>query len=88
VGGGVTVGVAAQIDGAVIFDDATVGAGAQVRDSVVGRGAVIGDGVVVDGVVVGDGATVESGNELRCGVRVFPGATLGSGAIRFSSDRS
>jgi mannose-1-phosphate guanylyltransferase len=88
VGSRATVGAGAQIDGAVIFDDASVGAGAQVRDSVVGRGAVIGGGVILDGVVIGDGATVESGNELRCGARVFPGATLGRGAIRFSSDRA
>ncbi len=86
VGAGVTIGAGAQVDGAVIFDTAVIGAGAHVRDSVVGAGATIGDGVVLDGVVIGDGAGIEPGNELRHGVRVFPGAVLGAGTVRFSSD--
>ena len=94
VGGGTTIGAnvkvapGAQVDGSVVFDGASVGAGASVRDCVIGRNAVIGDGVVLDGVVVGDDAVIEPGNELRAGARVFPGAVLKQGAIRFSSDRS
>nr|WP_238438773.1 NDP-sugar synthase [Frankia nepalensis] len=87
VGVGVTVGGGATIDGAVLFDGATIGTGATVRDSVIGRDAVIGEGVVLEGVVIGDGARIEPGNELRAGVRVFPGSTLSAGSIRFSSDR-
>lgn len=88
VGADVTIGAGAEVDGAVLFDGATIGAGARVSDSVVGYRATVGDGVVLDGVVVGDGATIESGNELRAGARVFPGAVLASGAVRFSSDQS
>jgi mannose-1-phosphate guanylyltransferase len=88
VGAGAEVGAGAQVDGAVLFDGASIGAGAQVRDSVIGRDAVIGDGVVLDGVVIGDGARIEPGNELRTGVRVFPGTTLPAGCVRFSSDRT
>ncbi|WP_374582201.1 sugar phosphate nucleotidyltransferase [Frankia sp. CiP3] len=87
VGAGTTVGAGATVDGAVLFDGAVIGEGAVVRGSVVGAGAVIGARVSLDGVIVGDGARIEPGNELRAGVRVFPGAVLGAGSIRFSSDR-
>ncbi|ADP84059.1 Nucleotidyl transferase [Pseudofrankia inefficax] len=88
VGAGASVGCGATVDGAVLFDGSSVGDGAVVRDSVVGRDAVICDGVQLDGVVVGDGARIEPGNELRAGVRVFPGATLLAGCVRFSSDKA
>lgn len=88
VGAGASVGPGAVVEGSVLFDGASIGARAQVRASVIGRDAVVGDGVILDGVVIGDGARVETGNELQCGVRVFPGAVLGLGAVRFSSDRS
>lgn len=88
IGAGAIVAAGAEVDGAVLFDGATIGAGAIVRDSVIGRDAVLGDGVVADGVVIGDGARIEPGNELRSGLRVFPGAVLAAGAVRFSSDRS
>lgn len=88
VGAGARVGAGAAVDGAVLFDGAVIEAGASVRDSVIGRAAVVGAGVVLDGVVVGDGAVVEAGNELRAGARVFPGARLAAGAVRFSSDRT
>ncbi|WP_462203343.1 mannose-1-phosphate guanylyltransferase [Frankia sp. CcWB3] len=88
VGTGAWVGAGAAIDGAVLFDGAVIEAGAVVRDSVIGRDAVIGSGVALDGVVIGDGARIERGNELRSGARVFPGAVLSAGAVRFSSDRT
>jgi mannose-1-phosphate guanylyltransferase len=36
--------------------------------------------------VIGDGAVVGRGNELLDGVRVWPGAKLADGSVRFSSD--
>jgi mannose-1-phosphate guanylyltransferase len=36
--------------------------------------------------VIGDEAHVGSGNELIDGVRIWPGARIGDGAVRFSSD--
>jgi mannose-1-phosphate guanylyltransferase len=88
IGTGARVGSGAFVEGAVVFDEAAIAEGARVRESVVGYGASVGAGVVLDGVVVGDGASIEPGNELRQGARVFPGAVIGPGAIRFSSDRS
>lgn len=91
--GGTTVGERAVIrDGAlveasVLFDGAVLEAGAVVRRSVVGAGASVGAGTVLDGAVVGDDAWIGAGNELLNGVRIWQGAVIADGALRFSSDR-
>jgi mannose-1-phosphate guanylyltransferase len=86
VGPAVRVGAGAEIDGSVILDGVAVGAGAVIRASIIGRGSVIGDGAVLDGAVVGDDVTIGPGNELRAGIRLFPGTRLESTSVRFSSD--
>ncbi|HEY8729256.1 MAG TPA: NDP-sugar synthase [Acidothermaceae bacterium] len=83
---GAVVDDGATVDGSVVFDDAVIEAGARVRASVIGRGARIGPGCVLDGVVIGDGAQIGARNELLTGVRIWPGAVLASGSVRFSSD--
>ena len=88
VGADCVVSAAAALHAAVLFDDVRIGAGAVVTASVVGRGARIGAGAVLHDVVVGDQACIGAGNELRSGLRVWPGIDLGPGAIRFSSDAS
>jgi mannose-1-phosphate guanylyltransferase len=85
-GAGAQVGAGARIEGSVLFDGAVIGAGAVVTGSVIGASARVGDGTVIDGAVVGDGATVAKGNELRGGLRVWPGTELGPTSIRFSAD--
>ncbi|HUY44348.1 MAG TPA: NDP-sugar synthase [Streptosporangiaceae bacterium] len=86
VGAGSLVAADAHVNGSVLFDEASIGAGARVIRSVVGRGAVIGEGVVLDGVVIGDAARIAPGNELRSGLRVWPGEELGPTCVRFSTD--
>jgi mannose-1-phosphate guanylyltransferase len=86
VGAGSLVAAGARADGSVLLDRVTVAAGAQVSSSILGDGVVIGAGAVLDGVVVGDGARIGSGNELRGGLRVWPGVELAATAIRFSTD--
>jgi mannose-1-phosphate guanylyltransferase len=86
VGAGSVVEAGATVDGSVVLDRVTVGAGARVISSILGDGAVIGAGAVLDGVVVGTEARIECGNELRRGLRVWPGVRLGPTAIRFSTD--
>jgi mannose-1-phosphate guanylyltransferase len=94
VSGGTTLGVGAQlsagavVDSSVLFDGAQVGDRAVVTRSVLGRDVVVGARAVLEDVVIGDGARIGADVELRAGARVFPGAVLGDGAIRFSSDRS
>jgi mannose-1-phosphate guanylyltransferase len=86
IGAGSHVGAGARIDGSVLFDGAMVGAGAVITGSVIGCGARVGEGTVIDDAVIGDRAAVAEGNELRRGLRVWPGTQLGPTAIRFSSD--
>jgi mannose-1-phosphate guanylyltransferase len=86
IGAGSRVGVGARIDGSVLFDGALIGAEAVITGSVVGARARVGEGVVIDTAVVGDGAQVAEGNELRSGLRVWPGTKLGPTSVRFSTD--
>ncbi|OEV09745.1 sugar phosphate nucleotidyltransferase [Streptomyces nanshensis] len=86
VGAGATIGAGARIDGSTVLDGALVEQGAYVRDSLIGAGARVGSGAVLDGAVVGDGAVIGERNELRDGLRVWCGAHIPAGAVRFSSD--
>jgi len=88
IGRNAIVGADSVTDGSVVFDGARIEAGARVANSIVGAGAWIGEDVVLDGVVVGDNAVIGAGNELLEGVRVWPGAHLAPGAVRFSSDQA
>jgi mannose-1-phosphate guanylyltransferase len=87
VAAGAVVGAGAVVDGSVILAGAVVEPGAVVVDSFVGAGARIGARTVLEGVVVGDGALVGPDNELRAGIRVWCGAEIPPGAVRFSSDQ-
>jgi mannose-1-phosphate guanylyltransferase len=86
VGAGAVIGEGARITGSTVLDDAVVEPGAVIADSMVGRAATVGARTVLTGAVVGDGAHVGADNELRDGVRVWCGARLPAGSIRFSSD--
>jgi mannose-1-phosphate guanylyltransferase len=86
IGRGAVVGSGAIVNGAVVFDGAEINAGAHVINSIVGVGAVVGAGTYLRGAVIGDGAVVGRNNELLDGVRVWPGAELADGSVRFSSD--
>jgi mannose-1-phosphate guanylyltransferase len=46
----------------------------------------IGESAVLEATVIGDGARVASGNELRGGIRLWPGVDLGPTSVRFSTD--
>ena len=86
VGAGTEVGAGAIVHGSVLFDSASIGSGARVSASVVGAGARIGAGAVLDCAVIGAGAHIGGGNELRAGLRVWPGVRLEGTAVRFSTD--
>lgn len=81
------IGAGARIDGSAVLEDAVIEPGAVIRDSLIGAGARIGARTVLDGAVIGDGAVVGADNELRDGVRVWCGAHIPAGAVRFSSDQ-
>jgi mannose-1-phosphate guanylyltransferase len=86
VGVGSVIGAGARVEGSVLFDGVQVGAGARVTASVLGRRARIGETAVLDQAVIGDDVCVASGNELRAGMRVWPGVDLGPTSVRFSTD--
>ena len=86
VGAGAVIGPGATVNGSVLFENAIVAAGARISASVLGRSAYVGDGVVLDTAVIGDEASIASGNELRAGLRVWPGVELAPVSIRFSTD--
>ena len=86
VGAGSVIGAGARVESSVLFDGVRVGAGARVSASVLGRGVRVGESVVLDGAVLGDDVSVASGNELRGGMRVWPGVDLGPTSVRFSTD--
>ncbi|HEV2451028.1 MAG TPA: NDP-sugar synthase [Streptosporangiaceae bacterium] len=86
VGAEAVVSAGARVEGSVLFDGAVVGAGAWVRASVLGTGARVDADAVLDGAVIGDQAHVGARNELRGGLRVWPGVELAPVSIRFSTD--
>jgi mannose-1-phosphate guanylyltransferase len=86
IGAEARVGPGAVVDGSLLMAGAVVADGAVVRCSVVGAGAVVGAGSMLSDAVVADRARIGPGNELRHGLRVWPGVELPEGAVRFSSD--
>ncbi|MFK0296158.1 sugar phosphate nucleotidyltransferase [Streptomyces sp. NPDC090442] len=81
------IGAGAQVDGSTVLDGAVIEEGARIHDSLIGAGARIGARTVLDGAVIGDGAVVGADNELRGGIRIWCGAEIPAGAVRFSSDQ-
>ena len=87
VGAGAVVEAGAEVSGSVLMAGVTVAAGARVVDSVIATGAVIAAGAQLQETVVAEEARIGSGVELVAGARVWPGAVLPDGSLRFSSDQ-
>lgn len=87
IGDDAVVGEGARVDGSAVLAGAVVEPNAVITDSLIGAGARVGARTVLAGAVIGDGAEVGADNELRDGVRVWCGARLPAGAVRFSSDQ-
>lgn len=85
IGSGTSVSAGAIVDGSVVFDNVVIGRGAVVRGSAIGRGVQVGEGTVIEGAIIGDGARIGAHNELVQGARIWPGAVIEDGAIRFSA---
>jgi mannose-1-phosphate guanylyltransferase len=86
IGSGCVIEAGARIHGTVLLDGAAIAAEAVISGSIIGSGARIGAGVTVDRAVIGDRAHIAAGNELRRGLRVWPGVELSPTAVRFSTD--
>lgn len=87
VGEHAVIGEGARVDGSTVLAGAVIEPNAVVTDSLIGAGARVGARTVLAGAVIGDGADVGADNELRDGVRVWCGAGLPAGSVRFSSDQ-
>ena len=83
-GDGVVVGAGSRVERSVVLAGATIGDGCVISDSVVGPRARVGDrSVVAENAVLGEAVTLGADNVLARGVRIFPGADIGDGAIKF-----
>ncbi|MGX2996868.1 sugar phosphate nucleotidyltransferase [Streptomyces sp. JNUCC 64] len=87
IGHGARVGAGARISGSTVLSGAVIAPGTVITDSLVGARARIGARTTLRDTVVGDDATIGPDNELRDGARVWCGAALPAGAVRFSSDQ-
>jgi mannose-1-phosphate guanylyltransferase len=80
----VTVGAGTVIESAVVMEGAEIGANCALHDCIVAAGVKIGDHCTINGLsVVGEGVTLGANNQLSHGARLFPGVSLGEGALLF-----
>ena len=86
VGRGAEIGPGVRLDGAVVFDDARIEAGAVVERSIIGFGVRIGPRALIRDGVIADGADIGARCELLRGARVWPGVAIPDCGIRYSSD--
>lgn len=83
-GRGTTVAAGARVQRSVLLDGCTVAAGAQLCDAIIAPRVTIGERTRVDGeAVLGEGATVGADCVLSRGMKLFPGATLAAGSVKF-----
>lgn len=87
IGHGARVGAGARITGSTVLSGAVIAQGTVITDSMIGARARIGARTTLRDTVVGDDARVGADNELRDGARVWCGAALPAGTLRFSPDR-
>ena len=74
----------AHLEGAVLHNGCRIGAESVLRQCVLSSGVVIGEKVhVSDQAVLGGGVVVESENDLRCGIKVWPEAKIPRSTLRF-----
>ncbi len=83
-GPGCEVEEGAHIEGAVLHAGCRVAAESVLRRCVLAAGVRIGEKVhVSDHAVLGGGVVVEDENDLRCGIKVWPGANIPPSTLRF-----
>jgi mannose-1-phosphate guanylyltransferase len=79
----VTVGPGAHIEGSVVMEGSSIGAGTHVSESIIGPRCTIGEHCHIErGVVLGERVRVGSGNVITAGARLSPGVELPDGAIK------
>jgi mannose-1-phosphate guanylyltransferase len=84
IGGDVEIGEDATVSGSVLHDGVVLSNAVVVRDSIVAAGCAIGHGTELSGAVVGAGVRVGADNELREGIRLWPGIDVPDRGITFT----
>lgn len=84
IGNDVTVGENATVDASVLHDGARIEDGATLRSCIVGGGSVVGHGTEAIGAVIGAGVDIGANNELRDGIRLWPGVEIPDSGITFT----
>jgi mannose-1-phosphate guanylyltransferase len=83
-GRGVSVAAGATVENSVVLEGGAIGEDARVSDAILAPRVTIGRGSIVEAeTVLGEGVSVGADNLLSRGVKLFPGTTVGDGAIRF-----
>ncbi len=84
VGGDVEIGEDATVSGSVLHDGVRIENAVVIRDSTLGAHSSVGHGSELIGAVVGARVTVGADNELRDGIRLWPGLDTGDRGITFT----
>ncbi len=83
-GPGCDIGEGAHLEGAVLHAGCRVGAESVLRRCVAAAGARMGERVhLSDRAVLGGGAEVAEDNDLKCGIKVWPGARIPPSTLHF-----
>ena len=72
----------AVVEGAVLWQDCEIGEGAKLRNCLLGHCCHVGqESEIPDDCILGDNVLVEKGSRLPQGTKIWPGETIGPGAI-------
>ncbi len=83
-GPGCEVGEGAHLEGSILHSGCKVGAESVLRQSILSRGVRIGERVhVSDQAVLGGDVQVDDDNDLRYGIKIWPGARIPNQTLRF-----
>jgi mannose-1-phosphate guanylyltransferase len=84
IGDGVEIGEDATVSGSVLHDLVVVEPAVSLRDCILGAGVHIGHGTEAVGAVIGAAVHIGADNELREGVRLWPGIVVPDTGITFT----
>jgi mannose-1-phosphate guanylyltransferase/phosphomannomutase len=85
-GNRVIVKAGSEITGAVLWDDITIGADAQLREAVLGYRCQVGERAqIAEGAVIGDDCVIGQGALIHSSVKMWPHKQVEDGAVLSSS---
>ena len=83
-GPGCRIGEGARLEAAVLHEGCTVGAGSILNCCVLSADVTVGERVNISGeAVLGGGVVIEDENDLRHGIRIWPGAKIPAATLHF-----